>query len=47
MIFLAPEAADEIARLHANGWLRTEAADDCWNIQAMHLGELPWPQLVI
>ena len=32
IIFLAPEAADEIARLHANDWLRTEAADDRWNI---------------
>jgi len=32
---------------HANEWLRTQAPDDRPDIQLMHFGELPRPELVI
>ena len=45
-ILLIYGPADEAARFHAVECLRTQAGDDRPEIQLMHLGELPRPELV-
>jgi hypothetical protein len=46
-ILLISEPAHEGARFHANQWLRIQASDDSPDIQLVHFGELPRPELVI
>src|ERR1035441_10390008 len=46
-ILLISEAAHEGARFHANQRLCTQARDDRPDIQLMHFGELPRPELVV